>query len=80
LTLAVNCGDARFEVVDLTDSRFHRWTSRGRRIMGQYNQPHTHMRAAKIASFKAYVFVTPEYKHSAPGRPTNLTALLVHSA
>jgi NAD(P)H-dependent FMN reductase len=44
--------------------------------MGQYNQPHTHMRAAKIASFKAYVFVTPEYKPSAPGRLKNAIEFL----
>ena len=31
--------------------------------MGQYSKPHTKTWAAKINSFDAFVFVTPEYNH-----------------
>lgn len=33
--------------------------------------PHTRAWAAKVASFDGYVFVTPEYNHSAPGALKN---------
>ena len=39
--------------------------------MGQYSQPHTKAWAAKIASFDAYVFVTPEYNHGTSGALKN---------
>ncbi|MQA78860.1 MAG: NADPH-dependent FMN reductase [Streptosporangiales bacterium] len=65
--LAVKRGDARFEVVDLTDFALPPLDEPMPAITGQYTQPHTHTWAAKIASFDAYVFVTPEYNHSAPG-------------
>lgn len=39
--------------------------------MGQYSQPHTKAWAAKIASFDAFVFVTPEYNHSTSGALKN---------
>lgn len=39
--------------------------------VGQYTLPHTRAWAAKIASADAYVFVTPEYNHSAPGALKN---------
>ena len=35
--------------------------------MGKYTQPHTKAWSAKIDSFDAYVFVTPEYNHSMSG-------------
>ena len=38
---------------------------------GQYTQPHTKAWAAKIASFDAYVFVTPEYNHGPSGALKN---------
>lgn len=40
-------------------------------LAGQYSQPHTHEWAAKIGSFDAYVFVTPEYNHSTSGALKN---------
>ena len=40
-------------------------------IMGQYSKPHTKIWAAKIDSFDAYVFVTPEYNHGIPGALKN---------
>ena len=39
--------------------------------MGQYGQPHTKAWAAKIESFDAYVFVTPEYNHGTSGALKN---------
>jgi NAD(P)H-dependent FMN reductase len=65
--LGVKRGDARFEVVDLTDFALPPLDEPMPAITGQYTQPHTRTWAAKIASFDAYVFVTPEYNHSAPG-------------
>ena len=39
--------------------------------MGQYANEHTKEWAAKIASFDAYIFVTPEYNHSTSGALKN---------
>jgi NAD(P)H-dependent FMN reductase len=39
--------------------------------MGQYSKDHTKRWAAKIASFDAFVFVTPEYNHSTSGALKN---------
>lgn len=39
--------------------------------MGQYSRPHTKMKATKIASFDAFVFVAPEYNHGMPGALKN---------
>ena len=39
--------------------------------MGRYAQPHTKAWAAKIATFDAFVFVTPEYNHSTSGALKN---------
>jgi NAD(P)H-dependent FMN reductase len=40
-------------------------------LMGQYSHAHTKAWASKIASFDAYVFVTPEYNHAIPGALKN---------
>jgi NAD(P)H-dependent FMN reductase len=40
-------------------------------MMGQYGQPHTKAWAAKIATFDAFIFVTPEYNHSTSGALKN---------
>lgn len=40
-------------------------------LMGQYSKPHTKAWAAKIDSFDAYVFVTPEYNHATCGALKN---------
>ena len=39
--------------------------------MNQYSKPHTKAWAAKIATFDAFVFVTPEYNHSTSGALKN---------
>jgi len=40
-------------------------------MMHKYEKPHTRAWAAKIASFDAFVFVTPEYNHSTSGALKN---------
>ncbi|WP_232668215.1 NADPH-dependent FMN reductase [Pseudonocardia sp. TRM90224] len=69
--LAVKRDDARFEVVDLAEYVLPHLDEPMPPILGQYTKPHTRRWAAKIDSFDAYVFVTPEYNHSAPGALKN---------
>ena len=47
-------------------------------IMGQYTHEHTKDWSAKIASFDAYVFVTPEYNHGTSGALKNAIDFLYH--
>src|SRR6266852_8381874 len=55
--------DAEFELVDIKDFNLPLLDEPVPAIMGQYSKPHTKKWAAKIGSFDAYVFVTPEYNH-----------------
>ena len=59
--------DARFEVVDLADFNLPHLDEPMPPSLGKYTQPHTSAWAAKIASFDAFVFVTPEYNHAPSG-------------
>jgi NAD(P)H-dependent FMN reductase len=65
--LASKRSDAEFELVDLKDFDLPHLDEEMPAVTGQYNRPHTRKWAAKIASFDAYVFVTPEYNHSTSG-------------
>ena len=56
--------DAQFEVVDIADFKLPMLDEPVPPSMGQYSQPHTKAWAQKVASFDAYVFVTPEYNHA----------------
>ena len=56
--------DAEFELVDIAEYDLPLLNEPVPPSMGQYTHPHTKVWAAKIASFDAYVFVTPEYNHS----------------
>ena len=56
--------DAQFELVDIQDYALPLLDEPAPPSMGQYSHPHTKAWAAKIASFDAYVFVTPEYNHA----------------
>jgi NAD(P)H-dependent FMN reductase len=47
-------------------------------LMGQYTHQHTKTWSAKIASFDAYVFVTPEYNHATSGALKNAINFLYH--
>jgi NAD(P)H-dependent FMN reductase len=63
--------DVEFEVVDVRDFRLPLLDEPVPPSMGQYSQPHTKTWAAKIASFDAFVFVTPEYNHGTSGALKN---------
>jgi len=62
--LAKKRGDAEYEVVDIKDYNLPLLDEPVPPSMHQYTQQHTKTWSAKIASFDAYVFVTPEYNHS----------------
>ena len=63
--------DAEFEVVDISDYKLPLLDEPIPPSLGQYNNPHTKAWAAKIGSFDAYVFVTPEYNHGTSGALKN---------
>jgi len=56
--------DAEFELVDIKDFNLPLLDEPVPPIMGQYTHQHTKVWSEKIASFDAYVFVTPEYNHA----------------
>ena len=63
--------DAEFELVDLQDFGLPLLDEPVPPSRGQYSQPHTKAWAEKIASFDAFVFVTPEYNHGTSGALKN---------
>jgi len=63
--------DSKFELVDIKDFNLPLLDEPVPPSMGQYSQPHTKAWAAKIDSFDAYVFVTPEYNHGTCGALKN---------
>jgi NAD(P)H-dependent FMN reductase len=69
--IASKRGDAVYEVVDLADYELPLLNEPRAPMAGKYEQPHTLKWAATIASFDAYIFVTPEYNHSVPGALKN---------
>lgn len=69
--IAAKRGDAEFETVDLKEIDLPPLDEPMPAAAGQYRHPHTKAWAEKMASFDAYVFVTPEYNHSVPGALKN---------
>jgi NAD(P)H-dependent FMN reductase len=69
--IAKKRSDAEFELVDLKDFNLPLLDEPVPPSMGQYMQPHTKAWSAKIDSFDAYVFVTPEYNHGTSGALKN---------
>jgi len=69
--IAVRRDDASFEVVDIADYALPHLDELMPPMAGQYSQSHTQEWAAKIGSFDAFVFVTPEYNHSTSGALKN---------
>ena len=69
--IAKKRSDASFEVVDIADFKLPLLDEPMPPAMGQYANPHTKAWAAKIGSFDAFVFVTPEYNHSTSGALKN---------
>jgi NAD(P)H-dependent FMN reductase len=63
--------DAEFELVDLKDFNLPLLDEPGPLVMGRYAHQHTRTWSEKIASFDAYVFVTPEYNHGIAGALKN---------
>src|SRR5436853_2973356 len=70
--------DAEFELVDIKDFNLPLLDEPVPPIMGQYSKPHTKTWSAKIASYDAYVFVTPEYNHGTSGALKNAIDFLYH--
>jgi NAD(P)H-dependent FMN reductase len=63
--------DADFEVVDIQDFNLPLLDEPVPPSMGRYSKPHTKAWAAKVDSFGAFVFVTPEYNHGTSGALKN---------
>src|SRR6195256_4000814 len=63
--------DAEFELVDIKDFNLPLLNEPMSPIMGEYTHQHTKDWSLKIASFEAYVFVTPEYNHGTSGALKN---------
>jgi NAD(P)H-dependent FMN reductase len=55
--------DAQFELVDIATFNLPLLDEPAPPSLGKYSHDHTKAWAARIASFDAYVFVTPEYNH-----------------
>ena len=64
-------GGAEFEIVDLARQDLPMLDEPVPAIHGQYERAHTKAWARVIASFDAYVFVTPEYNRSIPAALKN---------
>ena len=69
--IATTRSDAQFEIVDIQDFNLPLLDEAMPPARGEYSQPHTKAWAARIASFDAYVFVTPEYNHGPSGALKN---------
>jgi NAD(P)H-dependent FMN reductase len=69
--IAKKRSDAEFEVVDIKDFNLPLFDEPVPPSLNQYSKPHTKAWAAKIDSFDAYVFVTPEYNRSTSGALKN---------
>jgi NAD(P)H-dependent FMN reductase len=69
--IAVKRSDATFEVVDVADFDLPLLDEPMPPIFHQYTKAHTLAWASKIASYDAFVFVTPEYNHSTTGALKN---------
>lgn len=69
--IAKKRSDAEFELVDILDYNLPLLDEPVPPSRGQYSKEHTKRWSAKIASFDAYVFVTPEYNHGIPAALKN---------
>jgi NAD(P)H-dependent FMN reductase len=69
--IAGSRADAEFELVDIKDYDLPLLDEPMSAIFGQYSNDHTRAWSAKIASFDAFVFVTPEYNHATSGALKN---------
>jgi NAD(P)H-dependent FMN reductase len=78
--IAQNRNDAEFELVDIKDYDLPLLDEPMSPGMGpdHYTHQHTKIWSAKIASFDAFVFVTPEYNHATSGALKNAIDFLYH--
>jgi NAD(P)H-dependent FMN reductase len=78
--LLENRRDAEFEIVDIKEYDLPLLDEPVSPIMGpdHYTHQHTKRWSAKISSFDAYVFVTPEYNHGIPDALKNAIDFLYH--
>jgi NAD(P)H-dependent FMN reductase len=65
--IATKRKDAHFEIVDLKDYPLPLLDDPIPPSVGRPHPPHARAWAEKVASFDAYLFVTPEYNHSTSG-------------
>ena len=70
--------DAAFELVDIASYNLPLFDEPMSPMFGQYSHAHTKAWSEKIASFDAYVFVTPEYNHGVSGALKNAIDFLYH--
>ncbi|MDX6289767.1 MAG: hypothetical protein QOH42_1566 [Blastocatellia bacterium] len=78
--IAQKRNDAEFELVDIKDYDLPLLDEPMSPGMGpdHYTHQHTKIWSAKIASFDAFVFVTPEYNHATSGALKNAIDFLYH--
>ncbi len=69
--IATKRDDAEYELVDIADFNLPLLDEPVPPSRGQYSKEHTKRWAEKIASFDAFVFVTPEYNHGTSGALKN---------
>jgi NAD(P)H-dependent FMN reductase len=69
--IASKRSDAEYELVDIQEFNLPLLDEPMPPARMQYTQPHTKAWSAKVASFDAYVFVTPEYNHGPSGALKN---------
>ena len=69
--IASKRSDAEFELVDLAEQNLPLLDEPVPPSRGEYTHEHTKRWAAKIYSFDAFIFVTPEYNHGIPGALKN---------
>ena len=69
--IACKRSDATFELVDIKEYNLPLLDEPIPASQGKYSKEHTKKWGAKIDSFDAYIFVTPEYNHSIPGALKN---------
>jgi NAD(P)H-dependent FMN reductase len=78
LGLAKARGDAVYEVVDINDFDLPVLDEPVPPSMRKYSKDHTKRWSAVVASYDAYVFVTPEYNHSISGALKNAIDFVYH--
>ncbi len=68
---AAKRSDASYEIVDIADFALPLLDEPVPPSMNKYSKDHTRAWSAKIATFDAFIFVTPEYNHAPSGALKN---------